>query len=137
MNYKYDVAISYASEQRQCILELSKELNKLNLKIFADFIEPTRLWGTHIPEELRKIYYSESKVIIILLSSEYVQKSYTLFESRIAMEKSLTNAPFLIIKYDDVELPWLNTTIGYVNWRDYSISELAKMIHAKTVKKKK
>lgn len=137
MKYKYDVAISYASEQRQYVFELSQELQKLNLDVFADFIEPERLWGSYLPEELRKIYYNESKIIIIFLSNEYVQKGYTLFESRIAMEKSLTNLPFLIIKYDDVELPWLNTTIGYVNWGEYSLSELAKMIQKKTLKKKR
>lgn len=136
MKYKYDVAISYASEQRRQALKLCEELQKLDLKIFADFIEPERLWGSYLPEELRKIYYNESKIIIIFLSKEYVKKGYTLFESHIAMEKSLENISFLIIKFDDVELPWLNTTIGYINWNEYSVLELAEMIQRKTVKKK-
>jgi len=136
MKYKYDVAISYASEQRQYVLELCQELQKLDLKVFADFIEPERLWGSYLPEELRKIYYNESKIIIMFLSKEYAQKGYTLFESRIAMEKSLENISFLIIKYDDVELPWLNKTIGYVNWNEYSVLKLAEMIQRKIVKKK-
>ena len=99
-------------------------------------IEPERLWGSYLPEELRKIYYNESKLIIIFLSKEYVQKGYTLFESRIAMEKSLENVSFLIIKFDDVVLPWLNTTIGYVSWSEYSVIKLAEMIQRKIVKKK-
>ena len=34
MKYKYDIAISYASEQREYVSELGNELQKLNLKVF-------------------------------------------------------------------------------------------------------
>jgi len=112
MEYKYDLAISYAGEQRHIAERLATLLQESEFSVFADFLEPERMWGEFLPEELRKVYYDESRYILILLSNEYAKKAYTLLESRIAMEKSLQGKSFLIIKLDEINLPWENTTIG-------------------------
>lgn len=126
--YKYDISFSYASEQKLFVEKLSNELTKLGVSVFVDYNEPERFWGSFLPEELRKVYFEESEIILIFLSHEYREKAFTSFEGRIAMEKSLQNKPFLIIKIDDVNLPWLNTAIGFINWNDYSTEQIANML---------
>lgn len=129
--YKYDIGISYASEQKKYVKQLTDSLDKAGLEYFVDFNEPERLWGTYIPEELRKIYAEESRIILVILSSEYPEKAYTKFESRIACERELSGDSFLIIKMDDATLPWLNSTYGYINSSQYSVDEIANFLKKK------
>jgi hypothetical protein len=131
IKYKYDIGISYASEQKEYVKQLADSLDKAGLKYFVDFNEPERLWGTYIPEELRKIYVEESRIILVILSSEYTEKAYTKFESRIACERNLSDDSFLIIKTDDVTLPWLNSTYGFMNSSDHSVDEIANFLKKK------
>lgn len=129
--YRYDIGISYASEQRDYVKQLTKSLDKMKLTYFVDFNEPERLWGEFIREELRKIYVEESRIILVILSSAYTEKAYTKFESRIACERELSGDSFLIIKTEDVTLPWLHDTYGYLNSSDYSTDEIAKFLKKK------
>jgi len=131
MKHKYEIAFSYASEQKALVKKLSDKLIKLGVSVFADYLEPERFWGSFLPEELRKVYYEESKIILIFLSREYRDKAYTSFEGRIAAEKSLKNEHFLIIKTDDVDLSWLNTAQGFIKWADYSVEQIANMLMKK------
>lgn len=136
--YKYDIGISYASEQKKYVKQLTDSLDKAGLEYFVDFNEPERLWGAYIPEELRKIYVEESRIILVILSSEYTEKAYTKFESRIACERELSGDSFLIIKTDDVTLPWLNSTYGFIDSSQYSVDEIVNFLKKKlqTLKKK-
>lgn len=129
--YKYDIGISYASEQRKYVQQLTDSLDKVGLKYFVDYNEPELLWGAYIPEALRKIYIEESQIVLVILSSEYTEKAYTKFESRIACERELSGDSFLIIKTDDVTLPWLNSTYGFINSSKYSTEEIAILLKKK------
>lgn len=136
-NYKYDIGISYASEQKKYVKQLTDSLEKAGLKYFVDFNEPERLWGAYIPEELRKIYVEESRIILVILSSEYTEKAYTQFESRIACERNLSGDSLLIIKMDDVTLPWLNSTYGFMESSNYSVDEIVNFLKKKLQPPKK
>lgn len=129
--YKYDIGISYASEQRAYVKQLTDSFDKMGLKYFVDYNEPERLWGEYIPETLRKIYIEESQIILVILSSAYTEKAYTKFESRIACERELSGDTFLIIKTENVTLPWLNSTYGYLESSNYSTDEIAKLLKKK------
>lgn len=131
MSYKYDIAISYATEQIDYVKEIVQLLDQYGVRTFVDYKEPERLWGEYIPEELRRVYSEESRVILIFLSKEYATKSYTRFESRIVCERSLAGDTFLIIKMDEVTLPWLNSTIGLVDNKMFSPGEIVRMLAKK------
>ena len=129
--YKYDIGISYASEQREYVKSLESSLKKQGIKSFIDYKEPERLWGEYIPEELRKIYSKECKMILVIISKEYTEKNYTKFESRIACERELSGESLLIIKMGDFTLPWLNSTYGYLESSKYTTDEIAGFIKKK------
>ncbi len=131
MKYNYDIGISYASEQREYVKKLERNLLEEGISCFVDYNEPERLWGEYIPEELRKIYIEECRFILLILSEEYTQKAYTKFESRIACERELSGDSFLIIKTGNYNLPWLNNTYGYITDSDYSAKEIAELIKKK------
>lgn len=131
--FKYDIGISYASEQRDYVKEIESSLQKNGMKCFVDYKEPEVLWGEYLPEKLRSIYMNECRTILIFLSKEYAEKNYTIFESRIACERQLSGNSFLLIKIDDVDLPWLNKTYGYINASQYTIEEITKMVKKKSM----
>ena len=131
MNYKYHIGISYASEQKEYVRKLQKSLEKFGINCFVDYLEPERLWGEYVPEKLRKIYIEECKLILVCLSKEYTEKDYTIFEGRLACERSLSGNTFLILKIDDVDLPWLNKTYGYLDAAKYPTDKIAEFIKKK------
>lgn len=129
--YKYDIGISYASEQKEYVKTLESSLIKQGITCFIDYKEPERLWGEYIPEELRKIYFKECRMILVIISKEYTEKNYTKFESRIACERELSGESLLIIKMGDFTLPWLNSTYGYLESSKYTTDEIAGFIKKK------
>lgn len=135
--YKYDIGISYATEQIEYVKKIECQLNEQGITCFIDYKEPERLWGEYIPEELRKIYVEECKIILVILSEEYTRKAYTKFESRIACERELSGDSFLIIKMGDFILPWLNKTYGFLDASKYTTKEIAGFIKKKSQKMKK
>jgi hypothetical protein len=134
-NYKYDIAISYASEQSQYVQNVVKALQEQSLTVFADYLEPHRFLGELLPEELRKIYHDESKHVLLFLSYEYIKKKYTQYEGRIVCERLLDGDKFFLIKIDDVTLPWLNSAIGYISM-EYTPQMIAQMIKKKITTKR-
>lgn len=134
--HKYDIAISYANEQKSYVKKLAEALLNHHMRIFADFLEPNRFWGEDLPTELRKIYHDECKYILIILSKEYAQKGFSQFEGKVASERHITGDKFFVIKYDDVTLPWLNTSIGYIDSSAYNETELAALLVDKIKKKR-
>ena len=126
--YKYHIAISYATEQIEYARELKDALKRKNLSVFLDEDEPARFWGVHITDELRKIYKEESQQIVILLSADYMKKDYPNFEAHIASERALKGQRLCVIKMDESKIPWINSTIGYKSANDNTISELASQL---------
>jgi len=76
-NFVYDIAFSFAGEQREYVSEVYQILkNEYNLKIFYDEdIEiKTKLWGDDLGELFQKVYGEQSKWCLMFISKEYKEK---------------------------------------------------------------
>jgi hypothetical protein len=80
-NSKYDFALSFAGENRDLAEALSNSLAAREISVFYDKNEQHRILANDVEEYLAPIYRSESKFVIVLLSSEYPKKIWTKFES--------------------------------------------------------
>ena len=132
---KYDVALSYASEQSAYACDLTNALKNLKVKTFFAEHEQERLFGKNLIEELEKVYLYETKFIIILASKDYVKKEYPEYERRIASFRQLKDERLFIIKFDEVHLPGINPSIVYMDGNTSSPQEVAKRIAAILKKK--
>lgn len=56
---KYDIAFSYASEQRKIIEKYEKKLKELGLKVFIDIEHPELFVFNHVPDILKKFMMTE------------------------------------------------------------------------------
>jgi hypothetical protein len=125
----FDIAISFAGPQRPLAEELAKRLHDASLKVFYDDYYPAQLWGTDLPVKLDNIYRKQSKFCVMFISKEYVERVWTNHERKSAQARALheKDAYILPIKVEDVELPGMPDSIGYVSIEKYSIEQIAEM----------
>jgi hypothetical protein len=131
--YKYDVALSFAGEDRKLAEELTTEMKKLGLKVFYDKDEQATLWGKDLFQHLQPVYRDFSRYCVILVSCHYAKKEWPRHELRQAQERVFReNTEYILpLRLDETEIPGINATTGYISVDEYSISEIAQLIFSK------
>ncbi|MBA2735857.1 MAG: TIR domain-containing protein, partial [Pyrinomonadaceae bacterium] len=126
---EYDVALSFAGEQREIVELIAKLLKERNVKVFYDNYEKSRLLGKDLYIELADIYSNRSKFVIIFVSKEYKDKIWTNHEIRNAFERAIEQDGYIIpARLDDTEITGLRKTIGYTDLRKESPFSFVEMI---------
>lgn len=78
---QYDIALSFAGEDRSFAECLRDELEDLNHAVFYDLAEQHRILGQDVEAYLGPIYASNSRYVIAILGEMYGVKRWTLFET--------------------------------------------------------
>ena len=120
MAYKYDVALSFAGENRDFAEAIAVALRSENVKVFYDEFNSADLWGEDLPVKLREIYFTYSRYCMMILSDHYVNKMWPTLERKNATErliKRLDGAYILPVRLDGFsgDVPGLPNTIGYLS----------------------
>jgi len=116
-NPNFDVAISFAGTERQYAEELANKVKSAGFEVFYDKFFPEDLWGKNLADFFYEIYSCRSRYCVIFVSNEYLNREWTVHERRSAQERMLKekgNEYILPIKVEDVELPGIPSTIGYL-----------------------
>jgi hypothetical protein len=71
---QYQVALSFASEQRDYAERIARRLQRYGVSVFYDEYERANLWGKHLSEELYSIYAKQSSFVLMLISKAYIEK---------------------------------------------------------------
>lgn len=126
----YDVALSYAGEDRWFVEKFARELKDKGVRVFYDGFEKSRLLGRDLYVELADIYRNRSKYVIVFVSKEYEEKIWTRHEIRNAFDRDLQKGDNYIIpaRFDDTEITGLRTSIGYVDLRKETPYQFAETI---------
>src|SRR5580692_8360493 len=88
---RWDVALSFAGAQRDYVGRVAAALKARGVRCFYDADEEARLWGTHLAEELPRIYGQESAAVVVFISAEYAGE-WTRLERRAALARAVTEA---------------------------------------------
>lgn len=125
--FKYDVAVSFAGEDRTVVEEFVNILASNHVSVFYDSWEQSELWGKDLYQYLDMIYSQAAQYCVIFVSRHYVKKAWTKHELRSAQARAFQqNSEYILpIKLDDTELPGLPGTIAYIDARHTKIDELA------------
>lgn len=131
--YKYDVAFSFAGEDREYVEQVALFLKKKNIAVFYDYFEEENLWGKNLVSYLEEIYTCKSKYCVIFISKYYVQKEWTSYESATAMVRMLNSnlkqvEYILPVKFDETKVPGVLSTIGFIDGKRKSPDELGNLI---------
>jgi glucokinase len=127
---EFEVALSYASEDRPYVRRVADRLAAQGVSLFYDEFAKTLTWGTELPETFNDIFGGKARFAVAFISAYYISKPWPMHEGRSAIAKALVEhrTYFLPVKLDDSDLPGLRRTVGYVDARSTSPEELADMI---------
>jgi hypothetical protein len=129
----FDVALSFAGEDRKYVEEVASILRDMGIRIFYDKYEIATLWGKDLYAYLDEIYQKRAKYTVMFISQHYADKLWTNHERKSAQARAFSKHEEYILpaRFDETEIPGILTTIGYVDLREISPIELAEMIKNK------
>lgn len=134
---EYEVALSFAGSQRSYVENVARNLESSGVRVFYDGSddEEIRLWGLDLAEEFHRVYSQASLVVVIFVSQEYADRAWTRHERRSALERALKEKREYILpaRFEDVDLPGIQSTLGYLPLTDVKPEEFAKKIERKLV----
>ena len=129
----YDVALSFAGEDRGYVAQVAAQLRQRGIRVFYDEYAAAQLWGNDLYVLLDEVYRKHARFTVIFVSRYYASKPWTHHERQSAQARALTeNEPYLLpVRFDDSELPGLRPTVGYIDARKTSAESLVSLIEQK------
>jgi TIR domain len=126
----YDVALSFAGEDRGYVEKVAVELVNIGVKVFYDTYEQADLWGANLYDHLSEVYQKRARFTVMFISKWYSEKLWTKFERQAAQARALGESREYILpaRFDETELPGMLRTTSYVSLKDTSPSTLAQLI---------
>ena len=114
---QYDVALSFAGEDRHCAEKLAELLKLGGYLVFYDKYEQAELWGKDLYVHLSSVYKDQARYCVIFLSKHYAQKLWAKHELQNAQARAFQeNQEYILpIRIDDTEIPGLLPTVGYLD----------------------
>ena len=124
--YKYDVALSFASEDEQPVEQLANLLKRGGHSCFYAKHEEAMLWGKNLHEHLSFVYKDQARYCVMFLSQHYARKLWPKLERESAQARAFEeNHEYILpIRLDDTEIPGILPTTGYLDLRSKSIKDI-------------
>ncbi|MBT5927332.1 MAG: TIR domain-containing protein [Verrucomicrobia bacterium] len=115
MKQDYDIAISFAGEDRTIADTIANDLREGGIRIFYDAFEKADLWGKDLYEHFIRVYKDSSKYCLMLLSEAYTKKLWTSHERKAAQARAFTESKeyILPLRLDDSPVDSILCTTGY------------------------
>ena len=120
-------------KNRAFVEQVVSSLKRRRLRCFYDFDEQARLIGKNLYTYLDDVYRKKTRFCVMFISQYYVVKLWTNHERQSIQARMFENKDdYLIpVRLDDTEVPGVLPTIGYVDGRRHTPSEVAALIQAK------
>ena len=130
---KYEVALSFAGEQRPYVEVVAHTLQSRGISVFYDEFETVRLWGTHLAEELQSVYEGRASLAVMFISADYVEKMWPRHERRAILSRAVEERGeyVLPVRFDGSEVPGFSRDLVYLGAENHPPAELAAMIAEK------
>lgn len=133
MTREFDVALSFAGEDRAYVEMVAEQLIARGITVFYDRYEEADLWGKDLFEHLSDVYRHKAKYTLMFVSKHYAKKLWANHERRAAQARAFSEGGDYILpaRFDDTEIPGLLPTTGYLDLRQRSPAEVAVRIAEK------
>ena len=130
MEYKYDIAFSFSGDDREYVEEVAQILKDNGVIVFYDMFEEIDLWGKDLSLHFDYVYRKAAKYCVPFISSTYKEKVWTSLEIKTAISRAINSNEEYILptRFDDTEVDGIRPTIGYLDLRKITPSQLAEKI---------
>jgi hypothetical protein len=128
--FEYDVALSFAGEDRPYVERVATFLKEAGVKVFYDRFEEVSLWGKNLYDHLSDVYGRQARYTVMFISQHYARKVWTSHERESAQARALEENSECILpaRFDDTKVPGLPSTVGYLSLRGRDPKNLADLI---------
>jgi len=126
----YDIALSFAGEDRSYVEEIAHLLRNRNIKVFYDYFEQDKLWGVDLYTHLSSVYKDKAKFCLMFISDNYAKKAWTSHERLNAQARAFREQReyILPLRIDNTEIPGIPETIGYIDIKNHSLEEIVDLL---------
>lgn len=117
MSHDYDVAVTFAGEDRAFVEAVVAEVKAAGFTVFYDEDAKSEMWGVDLPEFFADIYERRARYAMMFVSVHYAAKPWTRLERRSVLARAMqASSPYLLpVRLDSTELPGVRSTIGYLD----------------------
>jgi AbiJ-like protein/TIR domain-containing protein len=114
---RYDVALSFAGEEREYVYQVAEFLKARGIDVFYDEFEEAVMWGKDLAEHLNYVYGKGARYCVMFISENYARKAWPNYERRSAIVRAVSERQEYILpaRFDKTEVPGLLPTTVYVD----------------------
>ncbi|WP_305064946.1 TIR domain-containing protein [Methanococcoides sp.] len=129
----YDIAFSFAGEDRGIVEEIAEDLISNSISVFYDNFEKSELWGKRLDHYFKETYAKNTRFVIPFISEHYPNKDWTNFEFSVAHgEAKKRDSEFILpVRIDDTHVVGIPSTIGYLDYNKEGKDGIVKAILSK------
>lgn len=118
-DFEFDIAVSFAGEQRAFVEEVVRHVGLPEGRVFYDADFKADMWGEDLIEYFTDVYMNKARYVVMFVSKEYAEKEWTSVERRTSLARAMRQrgAYILPIRLDNTQLDevaGLLSTIGYL-----------------------
>lgn len=127
MTTEFDIALSFAGEDRDYVEKVAEQLKARGISVFYDKYEEANLWGKDLFVHLAEIYQERARFMLMFVSAHYSEKLWTSHERQAAQARAFRERTEYILpaRFDDSDVPGLLPTTSYLDLRKMSPAEVA------------
>lgn len=131
--FDFDVALSFADEDRSYVNEVATYLSKMDYRVFYDLHSLISSWGKDLYSYLDEIYRKKARYSVVFISKHYKKKLWTNHERKSAQARAFKeNYEYILpVRFDNTEIPGILPTTVYIDGKSKSPKKLAEMIKQK------
>ncbi len=126
-SFKYDVFLSHSSTDTLAVRELAQRLKSDGLSVWLDEwqIQPGDMISLKIEQGLE-----QSRTLVLVMSGNAFTSEWVTLERHTAMFRDPTNSQrrFIPLRLDDTEIKEILKQYAYVDWRQRSDEEYARLL---------
>jgi len=117
-SFAFDVALSFAGEDRSYAVQIAERLQARGVTVFYDDFQKAELWGKNLYSHLSDLYQNKARFCVMLLSKNYSAKPWPTLEREAAQARAFQTAReyILPVRIDGSTIAGVLPTVGYLDW---------------------
>lgn len=136
--FEYDVALSFAKEDRWIAEKFAGILKARNIEVYSDALENAGSTHRDMVLHLAEIIRTKARYCVMFVTQHYPLETWTEAERTYVQEHALRDADeyFLPVRLDDYNVPGIPEPTGYWDLRQQPIENIANALEAKLTQTK-
>jgi len=132
---QYEIALSFAGEDRLYVDQVANLLESSGVKVFYDMFEEANLWGKNLYDYLSDVYQRRALYTIMFISKDYASKMWPSHERQAMQARAFQEQQEYILpaRFDDTLIPGVLPTVAYVSLVNRTPQDFVKLIHRKLI----